>query len=114
MLEVEESCVSWRIAGVLDAVSRFIPRWSLSGKSRDQKKRPFGIERDWTTPDRPRNLSAADDCDGGFSIRGLLLQDERTELEKLCEEIDQFSRTFQNASMRVSVRSASHRRSSDY
>jgi hypothetical protein len=42
-------------------------------------------------------LAAADDCDHLFSIRGLLLQDERAELEKLIEEIDQFSQTFKNA-----------------
>jgi hypothetical protein len=95
--ESEESCVSWRIAGVLGVVNRFIPRSSLSGKTRDKKKHPLGIERDWTTSDPPTKLAAADDCDHLFSIRGLLLQDERAELEKLIEEIDQFSQTFKNA-----------------
>jgi hypothetical protein len=95
--EWEESCVSRRIAGVLGVVSRFIPRSSLSGKSRDRKKHSLGIERDRTTSDPPAKRAPADDCDGLFGIGDLLLQDERTELEKLIEEIDQFSQTFKSA-----------------
>lgn len=95
--EWEESCVSRRIAGVLGVVSRFIPRSSLSGRSRNRKEHPLGIERDRTTSDPPIERAPADDCDGLFGIRDLLLQDERTELEKLIEEIDQFSQTFKNA-----------------
>ena len=106
--------MSWRIAGVLDVVNRFIPRWSLSGKSRDKTKRPLSIERDGTTPDAPPKLAPAEVCDGLLSIRGLLLQDEQTELEKLFEEIDQFSQTFKNAPMQVPARSASRRRSSGH
>jgi hypothetical protein len=95
--ESEESCVSRRIAGVLGVVNRFIPRWSANGKSRDKKKHPLSIERDWMTPDPPTELAPADVCNGLFSIRGLLLQDEQTELEKLFKEIDQVSQTFKSA-----------------
>jgi hypothetical protein len=95
--ESEESRVSWRIAGVLGVVNRFIPRSSLGGRSRDKKDHPLSIERGWTTSDPPAKLAPADDCDGLFSIRGLLLQDERTELKELLEEIDRFSQTFKNA-----------------
>jgi hypothetical protein len=45
-------------------------------------------------------LAPADDCDGLVSIRGWLLQDERAELEKLFEEIDQFSQTFKRTDRR--------------
>lgn len=95
--EWEESCVSRRIAGVLGVVSRFIPRSSPSGKSRDRKKPSLGVERDRTTSDPPANWAPADDGDDLFGIGDLLLQDERTELEKLIEEIDQFSQTFKTA-----------------
>jgi hypothetical protein len=95
--EWEESCVAWPIAGVLGVVNRFIPRSNLSRKSRDKKKHPLSIERGWTASDPPAKLAPTDDCDGEFSVRGLLLQDERTELEKLIAEIDQFSQTFKNA-----------------
>jgi hypothetical protein len=95
--EWEESCVSRRIAGVLGVVSRFIPRSTLSGKSRNRKKHPLGIERDRTASDPPAKWAPADDCDDLFGIGELLLQDERTEFEKLMEEIDQFSQTFKTA-----------------
>jgi hypothetical protein len=36
-------------------------------------------------------------CDGAPSIRQLLTDDERIELEKLLREIDQFSAAFKNA-----------------
>jgi hypothetical protein len=35
-------------------------------------------------------------CDGAPSIRQLLTDDERIELEKLLREIDQFSAAFKN------------------
>jgi hypothetical protein len=95
--EWEESRVSRRIAGVLGVVSRFVPRSSPSGRSRDEKKHPRSIERDRTTSAPPAKRAPADDCDGLFGIGDLLLQDERTELEKLIEEIDQFSQTFKDA-----------------
>jgi len=89
--------VSWRISGVLDIVNRFIPRRSVIGKSRVKKKHPLSIESGWTTSSPPAKFTPADVCDDLFSIRGLLLQDERTELEKLFEEIDEFSQRFKSA-----------------
>ena len=93
----EESFVSLRIAGVLGVVNRFVARSSRSGKSRDKRKHPLSVERDWTSSDPPTKFAPTDDCDGLFSIRGQLLQDEWIELEKLFDEIDQFSQTFKNA-----------------
>lgn len=89
--------MSRRIAGVLGVVSRLIPRSSLRGRTRNKKKHPLGIERDRTTSDLPTKWAPADDCDGVLGIEDLLLQDEWAELEKLIEEIDQFSQTFKNA-----------------
>jgi hypothetical protein len=48
-------------------------------------------------PGTSSNLEPADARDGLRGIRGLLLQDERAELEKLLREIDQFSQTFKSA-----------------
>jgi hypothetical protein len=89
--------VSWRIARVLGSVNRFIPRWSANGKSRDKKKHPRSVERDGIAPDPSTKSAAGEGCDDLLSVSGLLLQDEQTELEKLCREIDQFSQTFKNA-----------------
>ena len=61
----------WRIATVLDALNRFIPQ------ARPQ-----------------RALMRADISDSSYGIASLLQDDERTELRRLCEEIDRFSQTF--------------------
>lgn len=86
-----------RIVRVLGVVSRFIPQRSLIGKSRVRKKHPRSSEVDWTTRGSSQESAHTDVCDGMFRIRSLLLEDERTELAKLFEEIDQFSQTFKNA-----------------
>jgi hypothetical protein len=77
-------------------VNRFIPRWSANGKSRGKNKHPRSVERDGIAPEPSIKSAAGEGCDDLLSVSGLLLQDEQTELEKLCKEIDQFSQTFKN------------------
>lgn len=79
-----ESCVSWlRVLGVLRP---FIAQWGFAGKWRAR-----------TTSDQHQEWAAM--CSGAPSIRELLTDDERIELEKLLGEIDQFSAAFKNADL---------------
>ena len=60
--------MSWRIATVVNALNRFVPQ------------------------PRPGTLMHAHLFDS--EIASLLRDDERTQLQRLCEEIDLFSQTF--------------------
>jgi hypothetical protein len=79
--ELEETCVSWRIAKVFEVVSGSLPHWSPSGKRR------------YEPAPRPSSVTAkpSDKC---LSIVETFLQDDRIELERLYQEIDRFSESF--------------------
>jgi hypothetical protein len=77
--EWEKACVFWRIAKVFAVVTGSLPHWSPSGKRRYQPA--------------PRSATA-EPSDRCLSIMETWLQDERIELERLCQEIDQFSESF--------------------
>ena len=85
--------MSWRIVRALGILRPFIPQWSFFGKRRAR-----------TTSDQHPKWTSVDNCDGLFSIRELLQDSERIELERLLRDIDQFSEAFKAADRERSER----------
>jgi hypothetical protein len=76
--------VSWRIAKVFEVINSSFPHWAPSGKGR------YGPARRSSAA----TIKPSDECP---SIIETFLQDDRIELERLCQEIDQFSESFRTA-----------------
>ena len=75
--------MSWKIVNMLAPIGRLTVIWPLMSRGRDG-----------TTPRQHARSVPTEVCDGRGSIFGPLFEDERVELERLFEEIDQFSETF--------------------
>lgn len=85
--------MSWRIVRALGVLRPFIPQWRFFGKWRASP-----------TSDQHPKWTSVDNCDGLLSIRELLQDNERIELEKLLRDIDQFSEAFKAADRERSER----------